>query len=212
MAQANRHFYTVEEYLWEEQRSEVKREYLRGQIYNMAGGSPEHSQIGLNLAAGLKRELRGKGCRAFNSDLKVGMSLIARSNPKRKKAKEAAGEDFITYPDATVICGPTEFYKGDPYTLSNPVVLFEVLSPSTRNYDRSVKLEHYQTIPGLLYCIMIDSEQVEVVHYKRFGLQSWLQLPPLLELEEALELELPSGTIKLTLEELYDEVDFGDEE
>lgn len=60
MAQPDFHLFTVQEYLWEEEHSRVKREYRQGQVYNISGGSPEHSQIALNLAAGLKRELRGK--------------------------------------------------------------------------------------------------------------------------------------------------------
>ncbi len=215
MLQPNRPFYSVEEYLWEEQRSEIKREFFKGQIYNMAGGSPEHSQIALNLAAGLKRELRGKGCRAFNSDLKVGTSLVPHPGARLRKTKAARSEegksgDFITYPDASVVCGALEFYKNDTFTLANPIILFEVLSPSTRNYDRSVKLEHYQRIPSLLYYVTVDSEQVELVCYKRFETQSWLQLPPLYQLEQELLLELPTGIIKLSLAELYDEVEFED--
>jgi Uma2 family endonuclease len=209
MFQPSGQFYTVEEYLWEEQRSQIKREYLKGQIYNMAGGTPEHSQIALNLAAGLKRELRGKGCRAFNSDLKVGMALLTHFVGKRKKADQ---EDFIAYPDGSIVCGPLNFYKGDPYTLANPIVLFEVLSPSTRNYDRSVKLEHYQNLPSLIYYVMIESEEVGVVYFKQVGPQSWLQLPPLHQLEDTLSLELPAGVIQFTLAELYDEVSFEEEE
>ncbi|MEI6045617.1 MAG: Uma2 family endonuclease [Chloroflexota bacterium] len=209
MFQPSEQVYRVEEYLWEEQRSPIKREYLKGQIYQMAGGSPEHSQIALNLAAGLKRELRGKGCRAFNSDLKVGMALLAHFKGKPKKATE---EDFITYPDASLVCGSLEFYKGDPYTLANPLVLFEVLSPSTRNYDRSVKLEHYQNLASLLYYVMIESEEIGVTYFKRVGPQSWLQLPPLYQLEVELSLELPSGLVQLTVAELYDEVSFEEED
>src|SRR3954453_2266200 len=104
MAQRHQQFSTIQEYLWEEQHSEVKREYLNGQVYNMAGGSPEHSQIAFNLAAGLKRELQGKGCRAFNSDLKVGMTSPPNSIGKRKRIKGHGEDSFITYPDTSVVC------------------------------------------------------------------------------------------------------------
>lgn len=86
-----------------------------------------------------------------------------------------------------------------------------MLSPSTRNYDRSVKLENYQAIPGLLYYAMIDSEQVLVTYYQRSGLNRW-QSALLDQLEQSLSLELPSGTITLTVAELYDEVVFEDED
>lgn len=212
MAQPDFQFYTVQEYLWQEESSPVKREYLKGQVYNMAGGSPEHSQIALNLAAGIKRELRGKGCRAFNSDMKVGMTLAPTSNPKRRRNKDQGEDTFITYPDTSVVCGEMEFFRDDRHTLANPVVIFEVLSPSTRNYDRSVKLENYQTITSLLYYVMIDSEQVHVVYYQRAEAGGWLQSDPLTEPEENIALKLPTTTVNLTVAELYDEIVFEDEE
>lgn len=212
MAQPHQQFYTVQEYLWEEQHSEEKHEYLKGHVYNMAGGSPEHSQIAFNLAAGLKRELRSKGCRAFNSDLKVGMVSPPFSTGKRRRSKGPGEDSFITYPDTSVVCGELEFFEGDRNTLANPIVLFEVVSPSTRNYDRSVKLENYQTISSLLYYVMIDSEQVKVIYYQRSDLESWLQPAPLLSRDESLSLVLPAGTITLTVAELYEEIVFEDEE
>lgn len=212
MAHPDFQFFTVEEYLWEEEHSQVKREYYKGQVYNMAGGSPEHSQIALNLAAGIKRELRGKGCRAFTSDMKVGMTLAPNSLPKRKRNRDQGEDIFITYPDTTVVCGELEFFRNDRNTLANPVILFEVLSPSTRNYDRSVKLENYQAIPSLLYYVMIDSEQIRVVFYRRVEGGNWLQSAPFIGLEETITLELPSVPVNLTVAELYDEVVFEIEE
>jgi Uma2 family endonuclease len=212
MAQPDFQLFSVQEYLWEEEHSQVKREYLKGQVYNMSGGSPEHSQIALNLAAGLKRELRGTGCRAFTSDLKVGMALTPDSLPKRKRNKFQGEDSFITYPDTSVVCGELEFFRDNRHTLANPIVLFEVLSPSTRNYDRSVKLENYQTIPSLLYYVMIDSEQVRVVYYQRIEAGNWLQSAPLSDPRENFTLKLPTATINLTVAELYDEVIFEDEE
>ncbi len=96
--------------------------------------------------------------------------------------------------------------------IANPVVLFEVLSLSTRNYDRSVKLENYQTIPSLLYYVMIDSEQLRVIFYQRVEGGGWLQSAPLTEANENITLKLPTTAINLTVAELYDEVIFEDEE
>src|SRR6478672_4546128 len=109
MAQFSRQFLTVEEYLWEEQRAETKHDYYNGQVYGMAGGSPEHSHIGVNLTSELRMRLRGRGCQIFNSDLKV--AVPGNLRPKGKKRQQ--DDEFITYPDASVVCGQLEFYKDD---------------------------------------------------------------------------------------------------
>ncbi len=117
MLQPDQQFYRVEEYLWEEQRSPVKREYYRGQVYAMSEGSLNHSLIVVNLTSELRTLLRGSGCRAFNSDLKVAVP----GKPRTKGHKRLAGEEFLTYPDAGIICSQAEYYKGDNYTIANPV-------------------------------------------------------------------------------------------
>src|SRR5262245_18890150 len=129
----SRQYLTVEEYLWEEQRDEIKHDYYNGHVYNMAGGSPKHSRIAVNLTAELRTALRGRGCQIFNSDLKI----AAPGNPRTKGKKRHQEDELVTYPDASVVCSQLELYKDDPQTLANPTALFEVLSPSTRNYDCS---------------------------------------------------------------------------
>ena len=206
MLQPDRQYYTVEEYLWEEQRSSFKREYHKGQIYAMAGGSLEHSLIAVNLVAELRSQLRGRGCQVFNSDMKV----AAPGNPRPKGRKRQEGEEFITYPDAGVICGKAEYYKDDQYTIANPVALFEVLSPSTRVYDRNTKAEEYKKISGLLYYVMIDSEQVRVECRHRVEEATWVELPPLENLSDTLRLSL-NGEIELSLAALYEGISFEEE-
>ncbi|HEX2916581.1 MAG TPA: Uma2 family endonuclease [Chloroflexia bacterium] len=209
MAGVTGNYYTVEEYLWEEQRSEIKRDYYKGQVYAMAGGSADYSRIAINLTTELTVALRGRDCEAFNSDLKVGIASAPSLN-RKGRAKKPESEDFITYPDASVVCGSLEYYKGDHYTIANPSLLFEVLSPSTRNYDRSFKLEQYQKIPSLQAYVMIDSEQVRVECYTRLGSGQWLQ-QTLLNLDDVLTLEALG--ISLPLKMLYERVVFeADEE
>ena len=105
MAQSNYQYLSVEEYLWQEQRAEVKHDYQHGQAYNMAGGSPEHSQIAVNLTGELRTRLHAKGCQVFNSDLKIGIS----GNQRLKGQKRLSTDEFITYPDASVVCGQLRF-------------------------------------------------------------------------------------------------------
>ncbi|NWJ44755.1 MAG: Uma2 family endonuclease [Chloroflexi bacterium] len=204
MFQPNKPFYPVEEYLWKEQRANIKNEYFDGQIYSMAGGSPEHSQIQANIILELGTLLRGKDCRVLTSDLKIGVEdkaeLKARSG--RKKSR-----DFITYPDASVICGQLQFYRGDRFTVANPLILFEVLSPSTRNYDTSFKLEHYQRITSLKAYIMLDSERIWVQSCQRIGDENrWILEEPLEDLEDVLRLEALG--LEIPLSQLYERVEF----
>jgi Uma2 family endonuclease len=200
-------FYRVEEYLWEEQRSPVKREFHKGQVYAMSGSSLNHSLIAVNLTSELRTLLRGSGCRAFNSDLKV--AVPGKPRPKGRKRQE--GEEFITYPDAGIICGQAEYYKGDNYTIANPVALFEVLSPSTRVYDHNTKAEEYKKIPGLDYYIMIDSERVRVELRQRGDNDSWVEATPLENLSDSLKLNV-SRDITLSLAALYEGIIFEDAE
>jgi Uma2 family endonuclease len=202
MAQSNYQYLTVEEYLWQEQRAEVKHDYQHGQAYNMAGGSPEHSQIAVNLTGELRTRLRGQGCQVFNSDLKIGVG----GNLRVKGQKRLPNDEFITYPDASVVCGQFKFYKDDHGTLANPTVLFEVLSPSTRNYDRSIKLEYYRKLPDLLAYIMIDSERIWVEQYHRATPNSWQVDTPLEELKATLRIEALNIEIPLTV--LYEGIQF----
>ncbi|MEI7554356.1 Uma2 family endonuclease [Candidatus Chlorohelix sp.] len=204
MFQPNKPFYQVEEYLWQEQRAKIKNEYFDGQIYSMAGGSPEHSQIQANIILELGTLLRGKDCRVLTSDLKIGVEnkaeLKVRSGQKKSR-------DFITYPDASVICGQLQFYRGDRFTVANPLILFEVLSPSTRNYDTSFKLEHYQRITSLKAYIMLDSESIWVQSCQRIGDENrWILEESLEDLEDVLRLEALG--LEIPLSQLYERVEF----
>ncbi len=109
----------------------------------------------------------------------------SKGRSRRKK-----GKDFITYPDTSVICGPLQFYRYDRHTIANPLILFEVLSPSTHNYDTGFKLEQYQKIASLKAYIMLDSERVWVRSCLRLGEQNrWIMEEPLENLDDILRLE-----------------------
>ena len=121
--------YTSAEYLALEEKAEYRSEYVDGSIFKMAGGTEAHIQISYNVTKLFADKLRGK-CRAYQSDIKVWV--------------EEAGTFF--YPDVTVVCGERKFYKGRRDILENPILLVEVLSKSTEEYDKNDKFFTYQTI------------------------------------------------------------------
>lgn len=124
-------FYTEEEYLvWEEDAFE-RSEYIDGHIRAMSGGSEPHAAIPVNIGAELRAALRGRGCRVLSSDMKVW----------------AAGAFY--YPDLSVVCGPSAYRGRSKHTITNPLAVVEVLSPSTESKDRGEKFIRYQQIETL---------------------------------------------------------------
>ena len=159
MGLAARQRFTFDEYLVLEEIAEVKHEFLDGEVWAMAGGSPEHAAIIGNVTTLLNVQLRGQRCRVHSTELRI-----------RVKATGLG-----TYPDVTVICGRLERDPDDRtgHTAINPRVLVEVLSPSTEGYDRGEKLAHYQAIPGLAEIVLVAHDRNEVEVLRREGDGSW---------------------------------------
>jgi Uma2 family endonuclease len=134
--------YTYAEYLGLEASSNVKHEFLDGQIYAMAGGTPEHAALAAAVVSLLGPQLRGGACRPYNSDLRV---------------RTPTG--LTTYPDVTVICGPREIDSTDSLAITNPALIVEVLSRSTEEYDSGVKFEHYRTFPSLREYVLVSHRE-----------------------------------------------------
>lgn len=155
MAYPARQLITFREYLDIEEQSTIKHEYLDGLAWAMAGGTFDHSAIATNITVLLAVLLRGKGCRPYNSDLRV-----------RVRATGLA-----TYPDASVICGRVQLDPADPKhtTAVNPRVLVEVLSPSTEKYDRGEKLEHYKRIPALKELVLVSTKDRHIEVFRKSG-------------------------------------------
>lgn len=149
--------YTFEEYLQLAESSNIKLEFLDGEIFAMAGGSLEHARRITNIAKLLGSQLEDERCAAFTAELRV----------------RVLATGIATYPDLVVICGPPELDPADltQHTATNPRVLVEVLSPSTEQYDRTEKLAHYQQIPGLDEVVLVphDSRTVEVFRRESQG-------------------------------------------
>lgn len=182
-------FLTPEEYLARERAAETRSEYYAGQMYAMAGASLAHITIVGNLGAELRAALRGSGYRTYMSDLRVKVT--------------AAG--LYTYPDVIVGCGKPELEDRHRDTLLNPVVLIEVLSPSTETYDRGLKFELYQKLASLQEYVLVaqDRPRVEVLTRQEQG-ATWLY-----RVFEGLEtsLLLASVCCSIPLSEIYYEVE-----
>lgn len=155
MSQPQRH-YTLDDYFAVEETSPVKHEYFQGEIFAMAGASLAHNDITANVLMLLRSELLETGCRAFGSDLRI-----------------ATHGGLYTYPDVSVICGRPLLVTGRPDTATNPVLLVEVLSDATREYDRGDKLVAYQAVPSLREVLLIDQAAVAVERWRRRDETSW---------------------------------------
>lgn len=138
---------TMEEYLEWERHSREKHEYYRGEIFAMSGASPRHNKIFSNLFGSLFGKLKDKPCQPYGSDMRI----------------HIPENTLFTYPDISIICRDIIEEPGSrsEYAIE-PTVLFEILSPSTRNYDEGEKFRLYRDIPSLKAYIMIDSEAIDV--------------------------------------------------
>lgn len=146
------HRYTYEDYVALEQDSPTKHEYLDGEIYAMPGGSEEHSALAAAILWALRSAIGDRPCRVHTSDLRVYV--------------EAAG--LATFPDGSVICGPLEQHAPSPRaTALNPLILVEVTSDSSEEYDTGSKLACYRTIPSLREVIIVSHRERRItVHYR----------------------------------------------
>jgi Uma2 family endonuclease len=159
--------YTVEEYLALERRSEERHEYLDGEIYDMAGESPDHGRICTNIGGQLYAQLRGTPCEGFIKDTKV------RSGPDPKFLRAPKG--LYSYPDLLVVCGEMRFHDECRDVLLNPTVIIEVLSPATEAFDRGGKWMRYQTWLSSLTDYLLVSQSLPLVeHYRRQPDGGWL--------------------------------------
>ncbi|MBE7467967.1 MAG: Uma2 family endonuclease [Anaerolineae bacterium] len=182
-------YYSPEEYLALEETAEYRSEYYRGEIFAMAGGSANHNRIAGNIYLELRETLEGKSCEAFITD----MRLHIKKN------------SLYTYPDVMVVCGRIEYIKGRTDTLTNPVVIIEVLSDSTQAYDRGAKFELYRAIESLQDYVLVDQARVHVEYFHKLEDGRWL-LEEFNELEAVLRLE--AVNVELPLSRVYQRVEW----
>jgi Uma2 family endonuclease len=174
--------YSYAEYVAFEASSNVKHEYLDGQIYAMAGGTPEHAALQMAAGGLLLSQLRGGPCRVYGSDLRV-----------------HTPSGLATYPDVTVVCGPSERDAADSLAVTNPTLILEVLSRSTEDYDSGQKFEHYKTLRSLRQYVLVSHREHSMVVWTRGDDGTW-QAATVREGEIA---ELTSIGARLDVRELY---------
>jgi Uma2 family endonuclease len=148
---------TPEAYLVAERASDVKHEYIAGEVFAMSGGSYAHSRIAANIIRSLGNQLDGAPCEVATNDLRIHV--------------ERTG--MYTYPDAVVICGEPRFHDRERDTLLNPFLLVEVLSESTEGYDRGEKFAHYRAIPSLQHYVLVSQARQRIEHYARQPDDGW---------------------------------------
>ncbi len=188
MSSEAQHHLSVEEYLALERDSEEKHEYWDGQIFAMGGASPAHNGICWNLAGTLHPQLKGSDCRGFANDMPV---------------RTPASNRYV-YPDVVVVCGEPVFERDDLDVLTNPTLVIEVLSPSTEERDRGVKLFGYRGLPSLSICLLVEQDRVWVEHWARQDDGRWL----VTEIEDPeTTFELPQIGCALPLGAVYAGID-----
>ena len=147
-----------QEYLAQERRADFKSEYLRGEVFAMAGASYEHTLVKDNLARKAGNQLENGPCRVLTSDMRVKVNATG----------------LYTYPDIAVVCEEPQFEDKQFDTLLNPRTLVEVLSDSTEKYDRGAKFRHYRQIPSLQEYVLVAQDRPLVERYVRQADGSWL--------------------------------------
>lgn len=180
-------YYTRQDYLRLEQQSADRHEYYQGQIYLMVSRTRDHARICANSVVALSRAVAATSCDIYGSDMRV---YIKEYN-------------FYTYTDAMLVCGETAETREDE--VSNPLLIIEVLSKSTRNYDLKDKFDFYKSLPTLRYYLTIEQKKVEVICNERVEEQTW-QSQKYTELSA--EILLPQLNSTLAVAALYRRVNF----
>lgn len=183
--------YSEADYFEFERTSFGRWEYVNGEIRQMAGGKDDHNAIIGNIIRALGNLLAPRDCRVYGSDMKI-----------------HTGDGMNTFPDIAVVCGERQYYLGKEDVIINPLLIVEVLSPSTRGYDRGDKFDHYKTIHALEEYLLVDQDSARVLLYTRRE-DHW-------EMREAEgrdgSIYLSSIQDTLTLADMYAKIEFGSQE
>lgn len=156
-APAHRIRYSWADYLSLEAASNVKHEFLDGQIYGMAGGTPEHAALKAAVTGLLFPQIRRGSCRVHDADLRI----------------RVLATGLATYPDVTVVCGVRERDPADQNAVTNPTLIVEVLSDSTEDYDRGDKFAHYRAIPALRQYVLVSHRERVLEVWTRTSSDLW---------------------------------------
>jgi Uma2 family endonuclease len=182
--------WTTEEYLAFEHISQERHDLVGGEVYAMTGASENHNLIVTNIIITLGSQLRNRPCKLYPSDMLVEISETG---------------DYH-YPDVSIVCEEAIIKRDKKEILLNPIVVIEVLSPSTEQYDRGKKFHNYLTVPSLQEYILVSQDTLRLERYRRHENGEWLYSETTAP-EAVIELAPPIGA-KLTLADLYDKVTF----
>ncbi|MEI7557266.1 Uma2 family endonuclease [Candidatus Chlorohelix sp.] len=185
----SKRFFSPEEYLAMEETADYKSEYYDGAIFAMAGGSFNHNLIASNILAAISRAVAEKPCFVFGSDMRLQIEELKK----------------YTYADVTAICGQPLFMPGRNDTITNPLVVVEVLSPTTMKYDQQGKFRLYKSLPSLQDYLLVDQYSPYIQYYHRLDADKWL-----LELKQDIKgsIEIAALDLELSLETIYHKVIF----
>lgn len=184
---------TPEEYLAMERESDIKSEYLNGEIFAMAGASQEHNQISSNIVRILGNKLLEKPCSVYASDMKVKIETIKVNK--------------YTYPDIVITCNDEKFEDEKRDILLNPLVIIEILSDSTEAYDRGMKFIHYQQIDSLVEYIIVSQKFCQVERFIRTNDNEWIY-SEFHEMNNIIQINV--ANCEFPVKEIYRKIDFNE--
>lgn len=176
---------TLEEYLEFDANAEGRYEYFDGEVFEMGGGSPEHSLLGNRMGRLLGNKLEPKGCSVYNSEAQIKVPSLL---PYR-------------YADVSVVSGKAEYEEiGNQRLLTNPILIVEVLSDSTEKFDKGDKFKAYKSIPSFREYLLISQDKRFVTLYTKYNEKFWFQS----EYVTGETLKLESLDIELSVDEIYE--------
>lgn len=190
-AQPKKKHYSIAEYMELEASAAYKSEYHEGEILSMAGGTIRHGEIGGNVLYALKNKLKGKICKPYNNDVQV-----------------ATSDYHYVYPDAFVVCGDVKQGEFNKNAIANPTLVVEVLSESTKEYDRTEKFKVYMRIPSFREYVVIEQTKPWVEVYFRESEKHW-HLFFYKNLNEIVTLQ--SINCQVSMQEIYEDIIFDEE-
>lgn len=180
---------TEEQYLEIERAAQFKSEFYRGEMFAMAGGTLDHGELQAQVIFECRNRFAGRDCRAFGSDVRV----------------RAGTSGLYTYPDISIVCGRPVCVDNHKDTITNPVVIIEVLSPTTEAYDRGKKFQLYQTIQSFIEYILISQTEMRIERFTRGENDTWTLRS---YAGKDAELRIDAIDISIPLEAIYRRVEF----
>lgn len=180
-------YVSPEEYLASEEIADYKNEYISGEIIPMTGGTTNHNRICINLIIALDRLLRNLNYEIYSENVRVWLPQL----------------QIYTYPDVMVIAGEVEYHSDRNDTITNPQVIFEVLSSSTQSYDRQDKFDYYRTIPTFKEYLLIDQNRQRIHQFSKKSTKEWIMREYDAEDQNVI---LTSLAFQISLEDIYSKV------